>query len=149
MKKFNVIQTPNNTQMVEIDLQEAQDIRLSRDDFLHALYVLYGGEVEILEMIENNLHASLQDDITYDYVIKVRTNSLIKYAYNFACCFIDSDEAQKLTADNELENIKEALKILRKERYSTHPLYYNDYADSILLKFRDAKEILGRQDERD
>ena len=137
MKEIKIIDTPLKTKMVEINLENAtNNEKIQKEDVKEALDLLYGTKVEIVSFKANISTPTLQEDIINDYIFKLNVNGKEEIALNFACCFLKYSDAKKLTDKNAEANVKECLKILRKDRYLKHPLYYNDYAAKLVEKFK-------------
>lgn len=137
MKEIKLIDTPLNTKMVEINLENASDNeKITKEDIQEALNMLYDCNVEILEYKLNTYAPQLQEDIINDYIFKLRVNGKEKVALNYACCFLTYEDSKKLVDSNAKENVLGCLKALRKDRYLRHPLYYNDYAEQLVEKFK-------------
>lgn len=139
MKVIKEIQTPLNTKMVEINLENAKDEKITKQDIQDALNMLYNANVEILEYSLNTFAKQLQGDILNDYIFKLKVNNKNEVALNFACCFLTYNDCKKLTDSNALSNVSGCLKALRNERYDRHPLYYKDYAKQLVDKFKATK----------
>lgn len=141
MKAIKIFDTPLNTKMVEINLENADDDeKITKSDIQDALNLLYDTIVEIKGLKINNATPALQEDILQDYIFKLNVNGKEEVALNFACCFLKYDDCKKLADTNALENAKESLKILRAKRYERHPLYYNDYAKQLVEKFKSSSK---------
>lgn len=137
MKILKFFNTPLDTRMVEINLENAEkDERIDKNDIQDALNLLYGTDVKIDSFIANVTTPTLQEDIINDYIFFVNVNGKDDIVLNFACCFLTYKACEKLASTNARENVTECLKMLRGDRFKTHPLYYSDYADKLIEKFK-------------
>ena len=141
MIKINLFDTPLNTKMVEININEAKsDENITTETIKAALDKLYNENIEILEIKENNATPHLLPDILIDYKIHVKTSKGRRVVLNFACCFIDYEDAKKLfISKNTLDNTTLILKNLKPAKVLTHPLYFTQYAELIIDKFKNTK----------
>lgn len=143
MLEYRLIQTQQKTKMLAIILDNAlQGEKINKEAILKAIRLLYADEnAEIKNIALNDLMPHLDTSACYDYKIEVLSKNKTHYCYNLGCCFLDLKDLKTLYKIENSEN--ESLKLLRGERYATHPLYYKDYANSIREK---VKAILNAKD---
>lgn len=131
-----LIPTPHNTKMAAIILDNAlRNELIEKKHVEEAVRLLYGKSARITKIAINNSAPHLEQSVCLDYCIEVESEGKKHTMYNFACCFLDSKDCKKLHENNALENIMQCLKNMRAERVMQHPLYYKEYAKSILAKF--------------
>lgn len=139
MKKIHKILVASNTPIVEINLQQAiHDREITLEDITKALELLYDNKINALKLHDMAIQP-LQENIIRDYILSFSINDKSYYAYNFACCFIDSKDADSLFGKNEEEafnNVMQTLKILRQQDFNEHPLYYTNYAKKIIQTYK-------------
>ena len=101
MKKIHKIFTINAIPIVEINLTEAMQNRdITLEDIAKALELLYDNKINALKLHDMAIQP-LQENIIRDYILSFSINDKSYYAYNFACCFIDSRDADTLFGQNE------------------------------------------------
>lgn len=139
MLKYELIQLPQDTKMLAIDLFESEENeQIDKEAITKAITMLYGNKAKIKSL--QILAPHIDSNTCLDYEIIAECNGKTHYCYNFACCFLDLKDLEKLYKQEGSEY--ESLKILRGDRYYTHPLYYKDYGKSIRDK---VKMILKEQ----
>lgn len=139
MKKIHKILVASNTPIVEINLQQAiHDREITLEDITKALELLYGNRIDAIKLKDVYIEP-LQEEIIRDYILSFNIDNTPYIAYNFACCFIDSKDADSLFGKNEEEafnNVMQTLKILRQQDFNEHPLYYTNYAKKIIQTYK-------------
>ena len=133
MLEHKLLNTPHNTKMLAILFDNAlPNEHIQEEHIQEAIKKLYGENAKITSLVLNESAPPLDLSTIPDYIIQVRCDDTDYTAYNFACCFLDSKDVYKL--NRNVEDIAECLKILRGDRYYTHPLYYKDFAQAIYEK---------------
>ncbi len=133
MLVYKLLNTPKNTKMLAILFDKAlPNEHIQEEHIQEAIKKLYGENAKITSLVLNEAKPPLDLSACNDYIIQVRCDDTDYTAYNFACCFLDSKDMLKLR--ESIEDITECLKILRGDRYYTHPLYYKDFAQAIYEK---------------
>lgn len=131
MLKYELLQTPQETKMLAIDLYEREDNEsVDREAITKAIKMLYDENAEIKALRIYEPH--IDSNACLDYEIIVESNGKNHYCYNLGCCFLDLNDLEKLYKQEGSEH--ESLKILRGDRYYTHPLYYKDYGRALREK---------------
>lgn len=147
--QYNFIKTPNDTTMIEIELESPQDKPLKKLELQMAIVFLdENKQIKDFEFIPNNKSQSLQSNLTQDYIIAANVDGKKEYYFNFACCIISEKDAKKLADNSPLDNAIQALESLRGERFVSHPLYYRDYAKALVRKYQEGLEILSKVKEK-
>lgn len=143
MLKYQLLQTPHNTKMLAIILDEINpNESIDKEAILKAVRMLYKDDSAEIKSIElNELTPHLDLSACKDYKIQVTSKGKTYTCYNLGCCFLDLKDLKTLYKDDSAEH--ESLRLLREDRYYTHPLYYEDYARDIRNK---VKAILNIKD---
>lgn len=145
MIEIKEIKTPLDTKMIEINLERADSNNITQEHIQKALDLLLQKGEKVIHTQINNATPQLQGEILNDYIFTTDNNGKKDYIVNFACCFLRYSDAKKLAANNGILQALQALQALRGDRFSTHPLYYKDYAKLLYEKQIATQKLLENQ----